>query len=292
MSRILPLLIALALAFAGNALAETIELKNGDKVTGEVIERDEERVVIESPVLGRLEIPVEEIKPPKREKPGLFGTRFLAGWKREVSAGFSGSNGENSDVSITANGTLEHEDDMWKGIYRANYFLARENGNTSDNKLFLDMLESRRFKEGSRWRITGDARWDYDEKQAWKHRLAFHVGPGYEIFRREHLFAVLRIGAGGNQTLRGEQDWQTEGLIGLVARWNITKNLRLRFNNSVLPVLDDLPEWRNITSASLNLSIPELGGLGVSTGIENEYDSSRSTDKNDLKYFGRLVYAF
>ncbi len=290
---ILALFTSLSLAAAVNAESETIELKNGDKVTGKVIERNEERVVVESPTLGRVEIPAEAIKPPEPDvKPGLFGTWLLRGWDRELSAGVSGSQGENNDISLSANATASHEDELWAGIWRMNYFLTREDGSTSDNKYFADLLEKRLIHEGSRWSITGDARFDYDETQEWDFRLQGHLGPGYDLFRQKGRRATFRVGAGANQTLSGENDRQWEGLVGLVVRWDITKNLRFRMNNSLLPVLDDLGEFRNVTSASLNLKIPELGGVGVSAGIENDYDSEAEKDDNDLKYFARLVYSF
>lgn len=285
-------MLTLTLAPAGGARADTIELKNGDKVTGDVVERTEERIVIDSPALGRVEIPADELKPPEEEKPGLFGTRFLAGWNRSASAGISGSEGETQDMSINANMTLDHEGELWNGIWRANYFLSREDDTTSDNKFFADALESRRLWKDSRWMITADARYDYDEKQAWRHRIAGHAGPGYQIFRRDNLSTVVRLGVGGNQTVRGEQEWQTEGQVGLVLRWDLTENQTIRMNHAYLPILDDMPEFRVISTANWTLTIPELGGLGLRFGIENEYDSTRSTDKNDLKYFGNLVYAF
>jgi hypothetical protein len=57
----LHLLTLLLSASAANA--ETIELKSGDKLENVVvIERSEDRLVLEHPVLGRLEIPAIEVK--------------------------------------------------------------------------------------------------------------------------------------------------------------------------------------------------------------------------------------
>ena len=71
------------------AQTETIELSNGDKVTGAVVERTNEKIVLTHDLFGRIEIPLAEVKPPEPPNPGLFGTGFLAGWTRTFSLGVS-----------------------------------------------------------------------------------------------------------------------------------------------------------------------------------------------------------
>ncbi len=54
----------LAVTHAGILSASVFELSNGDRITGELIERNEEVLVIDSPVFGRVTIPVEALVAP------------------------------------------------------------------------------------------------------------------------------------------------------------------------------------------------------------------------------------
>jgi hypothetical protein len=81
--RIQRFLLAASLA-APSAFAETTELTNGDRLSGEVIERTLDGVVIEHPMLGRITLAADPIEPAKQANPGLFGTDFMQGWTREI----------------------------------------------------------------------------------------------------------------------------------------------------------------------------------------------------------------
>ena len=113
--RVLVLLLLVALALPAAARAETIELVTGDKLEGvTILEQNAERWIVEHPLLGRVEIPVDQIKPPNKRSRGLFGTSLLAGWSRSISAGFSGSSGVHAaphEVRVEERGFLGSEED-------------------------------------------------------------------------------------------------------------------------------------------------------------------------------------
>ena len=96
--------LALLALLPAASRADKIELKNGDTIDVEVIERKDGDLVVEHPQLGRMVIPKEDIKPPTPPNPGLLGTSFLAGWDRHLGAGLSGSSGNSKDFSF--NGEL------------------------------------------------------------------------------------------------------------------------------------------------------------------------------------------
>jgi hypothetical protein len=57
------LLAVLGMAcWATPGLAETIELTNGDVISGDVVERNDSATVVDSPVLGRVTIANDQIK--------------------------------------------------------------------------------------------------------------------------------------------------------------------------------------------------------------------------------------
>ena len=157
--RISIVLAAAVLASAllgGAAWAETIRLRNGDVLEGvEILESNDDRVVAEHPVLGRIVIPQDEIEPPASPAPseaptvipGLFGTSFLAGWTRALSAGLTGASGKSQNLNINADLKLESRRERHRDRFVARYFLVSEDRSLSDNEfdathdhdfLFLD----------------------------------------------------------------------------------------------------------------------------------------------------------
>ncbi len=132
--RIAATALAVWLVFCGSAQAETVELKSGEKLEGSIILETEDTVVLEHAVLGRIEIPKSEIKPPDGVKPGVFGTTFLEGWTKSLSAGWSGSSGKSKDTNVNASFSLNRQTERFRMNYVARYFLASSAGDTTDNQ--------------------------------------------------------------------------------------------------------------------------------------------------------------
>ena len=65
--------IALGLLFscllAASAVADTVELKNRDKIDVNVVEETDKNLVVEHPQLGKIVIPNDELMPPTPPNP-------------------------------------------------------------------------------------------------------------------------------------------------------------------------------------------------------------------------------
>ena len=106
----------------GWTATETFDLANGDKVSGEVVARTADEIVIEHPALGRITVPVESLAPPPDPTPGLFGTRLLRGWTKAFDLGISGSQGNTDENAVRLGLRLREltDDRRWKvnGAYK------------------------------------------------------------------------------------------------------------------------------------------------------------------------------
>ena len=105
-------ILTIAVLAARPAWSETVTVKliSGDVVTGEVIERTADHIVIQHEIFGRLEIPNHEISADTLH-PGILGTRFLEGWDKNLSVGFSGSEGDTDEADVLAGITLAYTDE-------------------------------------------------------------------------------------------------------------------------------------------------------------------------------------
>lgn len=281
----LPLLVALA------AAADTIELVNGDKLSGAVLETSAERVVLDHPVLGRVEIPVEQIKP-KRESHGLFGTSFLEGWKRSFQLGVSGAQGNTRKNDVLAALDLAYEDDHKRWAFGAAYRFGSADGETTENDAFAQLRRDWLFPD-SPWFLYGLARFDYDQFESWTYRVSGSPGIGYQFVKSEEWDVRGLVGPSVTKEFQ-EDDFFVEALVGLEALWKISKDHSVSFSNTIYPALNDLGEFRNLTSLVWKWKLMEDPALSLLAGVTNEYQSKVDSGfkHDDVKYSTSLGIDF
>jgi hypothetical protein len=273
--------------------AETIELNNGDSVTGEVVETTDEAVVIEHDTLGRITVPKSDIKPEDVEEviPGLFGTSILEGWQKGLGIGLSGSQGQTEDINLRVNARLLSDTDRFRHKLLATYLYRESEGDNTDNEASLDGEESFKF-EDSAFFLMATGRYDYDEFEAWDHRVALSVGPGYQFFDTERFKLRSSIGAGVAHTWEGENSTEPEGLMRVEASYDWQNGVTFGTEHTWYPSLEDFPDSRVISSADIVTDIGDEGGFVMSFGVDNEYDSQAIGNNYDFKYHALIGHQF
>ncbi len=273
-------------------------MSNGDSLSGTIVERTEQTIVLDHAVLGRIEIPADQVvesEPVDDEsearKPGVFGTRFLAGWDRSVSLGFSGSQGNSVETSLNTrlNASYEDEHDRWK--FDSTYFFATADGETETNEVFVQLRKDWRFAE-SAWFPFVEGRYDFDEFQAWDHRATGSTGFGYEFIMSDTWEVIGRVGGGASKTFGDESETVPETVVSLEVSWRLTDGQVIETANTIYPDVADLGEFRTISSLDWSIDISAELDLRLKLGVLNEYDSNTEGKNNDLKYTGSLVYDF
>jgi hypothetical protein len=284
-------ILALLVASAAPALAEsrTFELLNGDILRGEVLERDEHRIVIQHAVLGRLEIPIDQIAPSSLH-PGVVGTNVLAGWTKELAVGLGGSQGDTDEADLRIAGRLERLDERNRWQVDGNYVLSFAEGKIDDNNARVTVLRDWLWPE-SPWFAFVYGIYDFDEFEAWKHRPTLGFGPGYHFANG----AVFKLdGRSGVFTTWefGEVDaLRPEGAAGLFASWKFGERHGLVLNNVWFQTLDEA-EFRIVTRLEWKLRLSIANALSVKFTIDNEYDSASDQSTNNLKYFTSMAVDF
>lgn len=281
----MPFRIALCLlALAPAAVADTIELTNGDKVSGEVLEQTAERIVIEHPVFGRLEIPADRIQPPEAPNGGLFGTSFLAGWTRTFQLGVSGAKGNTRNNDVLAALDLDYEDDERRWAFDAAYRFGAADGETNKHDAFTQLRRDW-LLPGSRWFFFGIGRFDYDQFKSWRTRLNGSGGVGYQFVKGERFELQGLFGPSVTKEFN-EDDFFVEALVGLEALWKIAPGHTLGLSNTIFPALNDLGEFRNLSSLAWKWKLMEDPGLSLVAAVDNEYESKVESGLKhyDVKY--------
>lgn len=315
----------------GNAVvADTVKLTNGDTLTGAVTEAEDGTLTLDHPLLGpvRLEkaqvaswdkgavvpdaepapagpstpvtpgpagAPAPPTTPPPPPPPdGFLGTSFLAGWKTQIAVGFTGTSGNSRSQAVNASFKTTREDAEDRWLIEASYYLNHDGGARSENE-FKSRITKDWLIVDSPWFYFAEGRYEYDEFEEWESRASAFGGMGYTFAKNERLEINGRLGLGATKEFGGQRELTPEALLGAtLVRYKITDNQTLQGSATLFPALDDLGEYRLLTSLEYQVKINEADGMSLKLGIENEYESDVEDDEshNDLKYYGALVYEF
>lgn len=286
-------LASLLVSLAAPAGAETYELKNGDKISGEVLSLDDEKVVLEHAVFGKVEIPLAEIAPAKGPRPGLFGTPLLAGWTRTFKLGVNGERGESETADVLAALDLDYEDDTLRWNVDSRYTFSNAETETTKHSALIEVNRAKNF-EDSRWFWLANGRWDWDEFRSWDHRLTLIGALGYEVIERERFDLRVAAGPALTREFGGTDAWLYEAMVGVDAKWEVAENHTIGVRNRFFQAVNDDSPYRNLTTATWKWQLSDDPGLSLNFRVENEYESDPAprVERNDLKYFSSLGIDF
>ncbi|QNN22120.1 DUF481 domain-containing protein [Planctomycetales bacterium ZRK34] len=307
--------LAIALTASVAHADDVVTLKTGEALHGTVVNQADGVVTFKHPVLGQLKIKSDQVATVmtaeqiaakeaaaaqakaqeeaaaklKAEKAGFF-----PGWDSQLEAGFSGAEGNTEELNLYLRFATKHETDDTRTKIHARYFLSTQNGDRNESEAQAGITKDW-FINDSPWFIFADATGDYDEFESWEYRAAGHVGLGYQLVRNEKFDWSVRGGIGAIKEFNSpNDDVRPEALAGTDLSWKINDRQTLNFSNYIYPDLDETGEFRNVTTADWAIKIDNVDNLSLKFGLANEYESNApsDTDKNDLKYFGALVWGF
>ena len=290
---------------AGQGEARTITLKNGDKVTGQVVAEDNGTITLRHPILGLLTIPKAQVAPaqvggqapPTQKKlPGIMGSRILRGWKRHLSAGIKGEEGNTVTSNLTVALRLSKEEPLIRQHLDGAWYYETTDRAMDKNKGYANYLLDWLMAD-SRWFIFGSGRYEYDALKWWRHRLSISTGPGYELYHSKGLRVRGRVGVGMDRTWGDDNRLTLEGITGAEAAWRLDERQTISSQFLAYFHLDDPSWYRTWLQAKWEVELDLLKGMAVETGFEHEYEShidqrSGRQSHYDLIYFWRLGMDF
>jgi putative salt-induced outer membrane protein YdiY len=292
------LLLILCIAlFGAAASADTLTLANGDELTGEVVEWAVDYVVIEHPQLGKVRLSLDQLDLDTGTPPnaGLFGSRFLRGWNRNIDFGWTGRVGSTNTVNITAGLNFNYTDEFRRWMLTGRYYYNKsDDEGDDDNNARIDLRRDWLFP-GHDWFAFASFRYQFDQFEAWQHRTVLSVGPGYNLVDREAHKLDLRVAPTFTKEYSGDKKSSGEALVGFDYAWTISKRASLSFTNDFyLEWSPSAGDFRNLTIAEWRMRIAEDPALSLKIGGSNEYDNTPDPgDKaNDLRYYLALGLDF
>jgi len=314
----------------GAARADRIILTTGELLRGEVVERTPDTVTLQHPILGRLvidrgrvteiveETPEESEQPlvppvvepeggatdveadadaapaPEAEAAAAAEAAEEKEWESSFDLGITAQTGNTENVDLFARVRSIRENDETRTNLDASYFYGESDGDRDTNEGTAGFIHDWFFPD-SRWTWFVDGRYEYDEFEAWEHRISAHTGPGYLFIDEEDVVLRGRVGFGAFREFNSQrEEIVPELLAGLELDWEIDERTSLVAATTLFPDLDDTGEYRIVSSAGLDWLVAEESSMSLTLGVEDEYQSKvdPGTEHNDLKVFGGLRFSF
>jgi hypothetical protein len=214
-------------------------------------------------------------------------------WLSEVELSLGGSAGNTRTFDLRSAMRSERTDGERRFRFDATYYYSESEGEQNQGR-FSGGVRNDWGSEVSPRLYFLQARYDHDEFRAWTHRASAHGGIGHYFVRREGLELIGRAGLGASKEWDRTEDVQPEGVLGFEADWRINDRQRLHAETTLFPDLDDLPEFRWVSSVAWRVQVSELRGISLSLGAETEYESDTGPGVRnyDVTYFVGVMVAF
>jgi putative salt-induced outer membrane protein YdiY len=302
MRKTIPVLIAV-LALSAAARAEEVVLTTGEVLKGKVAERTDATVVLEHPVLGRLEIPASGVKevrpdtpppPPAPKPPVPRAERAPDSWKFQIEAGLNGTSGNTHTQDLHAGflGKQEEPESAWKADAR--FDEGKVDGDLVKSH-FSSGLRRDWLPKNTKWFYFGEGRYERDQFTPWDQRATLAAGMGYRWIETESLNTKLRFGAAGTKEWGSGDESEhvrPEGLLGVDLTWKPWHGHEITAASTYYPDLTDRPEYRLVSSVGWNIRLDEPAGISLRFAVEHEMDTHREAPfkKQDTRYLMLFIF--
>lgn len=231
--------------------------------------------------------------PEVAEEPGFFAWKS---WKKSLTFGVNGSNGNSDYLSGNAKLTLDRDGPEMKTHLDAVYRNARRNDENTENRLRINLQNDWMPNAWDKWRVWAKGTYEYDEFQNWDHRVSAHAGLGYDFVKNPDTTLVWRGGLGGTQAFNGSNDdFRPEALLtGLDYVHQIKDNQKFTAGTELFFDISDTREYRINTGVDWEITLDKESGLLLRTGVDHRYDSNPggTAESSDLDYSMSLGWRF
>jgi putative salt-induced outer membrane protein YdiY len=305
--------------------ADEIILKGGDVIHGKVIEQDDDSVRLQHEDLGEIKIdasriasvlmapddtplspeetgaevgppaPRRLIEEPEFEKLKAFTVRAKEhGWSSSIDLSLTSETGNTDERSFRVGGKLGRDYNNVKFSSDLSYYNKESDGENTDDKLTIGLLRDKYFTDSDWfWFLMG--RYDYDVFESWRHRAAFHTGPGYMLIQQADFWMDLRAGPGVRKEWGSDNtDPKAEGVMGSGLEWKPTAKQTFSFKALYYSALDDADDYRTRTTFDWDYLLNDEMNLSFVLGILHEYQAivDPGKDRNDTRIHTGFRFRF
>jgi len=288
------------LVFQFNARADIFYLKNGDRITGEVVSEDDKTISIETaatgPVTVKREFIKNIIKPEEGQSPKEDKKIAEVRWDRNVSAGYNVSSGNTKKsqayISSHINRNRYHVDEWTLG---GDLHYSSSEGKMDAQKWYSMGRYAFNFGRSKRWYNFYKIATDHDRFANIDYRLLPSAGVGYWFFDTPGFKTLIEVGLGWEHTdYRDNKKDKEEAVLTPRAFFEkqIFGNAKITENLILYPALEDFSQYRLRSETVFTISLNERLALDISLIDNYNSDPPEDIKENDLDLISSLTYSF
>ena len=281
------------------AYAEEVYLKNGDRVSGKVVEENEDIVVIETEAMGKITVrksfienigeAIQTAETPADQTPEIA-------WERNVSFGYNRSRGNTDSSEMTAgffiNRNRVHVNEL---TLQGNIYYSSSDKKMDAQKWDGSIRYAYSFGSDKKWYNFYKLAADHDRFANVDYRLLPTSGIGYWFFDTDSVKAMVEMAGGYEYTDYRDSTDESEETV-LASRVFLEKTLlgnsRIKEDFFYYPAVEDFNDYRFHSETVLTNPLSDTLSLNVS--LIDDYDSGPqgNTKKNDTRLITSLTYSF
>lgn len=295
----------LLLGAPGHAADLTLQLKNGDRVSGQFISEADDRIRLQHPVLGTLIIPVNEVAaritpaspppasqpptpPPPSPAPSVTPTKAPAAaaprrWTFDLQAGLDLGFGASDRQLYNSRARITYAKNRLRNTFDYMFTFGEANGTRSANR--MDGMLKTDYEIGRRLFLYDLGGVGYDALR--RIDLRYEVGPGigYHVLRQEKLKLNIELGA-NYQVHQFKGGTESDSFFYRLAEdaiWQITPKLGFDQKFEFFPGLTDFEQFRFRFEGSLRYALRSNLYLNLTALDIYDNQPAASVSKNDVQ---------
>lgn len=306
--------------------ADEVLLKNGDRITGKIVSRDGENIVLETQYAGAVTIaaghvekvtlrepaepsggrdealsaakPAESAARDLKPVPKLFGGPGFGitnGWSGNANIGFSYTAG-NSSTTTLATGIRAVKtggDDKLTVYFRSLWNRNRDlaSNATTSNALWGGARYDRNIND----RMFGFAAYDFerDHPKKLNFRSVAGGGIGHHTAKNDRTELDIMLGAAWNRTWQqGDNTDTPEATIGNSLKHRINGRIKIQESFTFFQNFTDKGEFRYMLDTTLSADVTKKIGWFVTVGNRFNNDPIDNSEKNDVLFTTGVKWNF
>ena len=319
------LVFALILSLCSVGFAGEITLKNGDRLTGNIVEESDDAIVIETAYAGKLKIErkhIEKVSRPvtlpktanldvpqpapssSRSAPAVIKAKpssgfvgkmkaIATGWDGNANIGFSYTSGNSNNITMTTGlrASKSRPQDGFtiyaRSLWNSNHVVS----STTQNAFWGGARYDRTIDK----RLFGFVSYDFerDKPKNLKFRSVAGGGLGPRTIKNDRTELEFLGGIAWNRTWQTNIDTNTpEALAGMTFRHRINDKLRFQNATTFFQNVTDVNEFRAIFDATLSIDATKKVGFYISVGDRFNSDPFGTSKKNDFLFTTGMRWNF
>jgi len=310
---------ALAQTNSAPAKVEVIQLKNGDRITGEILREDDDNLALKTRWNAELLVPKAEIEkrepqvtavvtpapevavaepqpapPAEMPLPAAEPVKPKGVWKGKVQLGADLRESTVSSYLYSANARVSYARGEWKTAADYRYSYGKSGQTVSADRMDGSLKTDLNLGQEHDWFVyaLGGAGYDLVRKIDYQ----FEMGPGFgrHLLVRKDMALNVEAGLSYQQQNfnNGKKRDEMRFRVGQDYFWQINSKLKLEQQAEIQPALDDVVDYRIRFETTVSYVL--FSNISWNVSVIDQYDSkpTNGVSNNDLQVRSGLGFSF